>query len=103
MGAGSQVVFPVSMTERGVSSGTYGTVIDAVKAVAYSLSFWSHHEIVAARTLQVGSLVNRAGQVVHPSKATVVSAMSDFHADETDLLLGIFAHTSVSCFEECFI
>ncbi len=88
MGQGPNVIFPVRQTERGISSATYGTVIASLKAVPYSFSFWNTLDIVAARTLQTGSLINPAGNVVAPSLATVLSAASDFSADKTDLLLG---------------
>ncbi len=89
MKIGCNTVFPVALTERGVSAVAYGTVIAALKAVPYSFSFQSHYEILAARTLRVGSLVNPSGHVVHPSKDTVLSAVGDFSSEETDLLLGM--------------
>ncbi len=88
MGVGTNVIYPVSKTDRGVSTAPYGSIILTLKAVPYTFSFWAQYEIIAARTLQVASLVNPAGNVVQPSKTTVVAAASDFSPDQIDLLLG---------------
>ncbi len=90
VGLGDNVVFPVSLTDRGVSTAPYGTILATMKAVPYTFGFWAYYEIIAARTLGVGSLVNPAGNVVHPSTAAVVSAASDFSYSDgvLDLVLG---------------
>ncbi len=91
MGHGANIVFPVSRTDRGVSAAPYGNVIAALGAVTYSFGFWAHYEVVQSRILQAASLINPAGNVVHPSSHTVVSAVSDFGDNEAlDLMLGIF-------------
>ncbi len=90
VGQGANVVFPVSRTDRGVSTAPYGTIVATLKAIPYSFGFWAYYELIAARTLGVGSLVNPAGNVVHPSKAAVVSAASDFSYNDgvLDLVMG---------------
>ncbi len=91
VGQGATVVYPVSKTDRGVSTTPYGSIIATLKAVPYSFGFWACYEVVAARTLGLGSLVNPAGNVVYPSKATVLSAAADFGYNEgiIDLILGL--------------
>ncbi len=82
---------PVLNTERAVSLASYGSILDALQSVPYSFGFFPYYEVVQTRTLGVGSLINPAGNVVHPSKATIISATSDFINDADvpfDLILG---------------
>ncbi len=88
VGQGSTIVYPVSITDRGVSTANYGSVLAALNAVSYSFGFWTNYEIVATRTLSVASMVNPAGNVVAPTSATVVAAASDFSPDQINLTLG---------------
>ncbi len=88
MGVGPNVKYPVRFTDRGVSTAPYGSVISTLKAVQYTFGFWAHYEIIAARTLQVASLINPAGNPIAPSKASAIAAAADFSTDEIDLLLG---------------
>ncbi len=90
MGQGTNVLFPVRFTDRGVSSAPYGSLLATLKAVTYSFGFWVQYEVVATRTLQVASLINTAGYVVAPSTDTVVSAAVDFiSSGSTDLFNGM--------------
>ncbi len=91
MGQGDNVVYPVSRTDRGISTAPYGSIIETLEAVTYSFGFYPYYEVVQTRNLGVGSLVNPAGNVVYPSIDSVVSAASDFDSEQTDLILGTSA------------
>ncbi len=97
VGQGANIVYPVSLTDRGISTAPYGTVINTLKAVTYSFSIWAYYEVIRARTLLSGGMVNPAGNIVFPTKAFVVSAASDFSSDDSvaDLVLGINTFTRV--------
>ncbi len=74
----SAIDFPVFHTDRAILSAGYGSILKALQSVPYSFSFFAYYEVVQARILGVGSLVNPAGNVVHPSKDTIRSAASEF-------------------------
>ncbi len=65
-------------------------MIPTLKAVPYSLAFWPQYEVVAARTLQMGSLINPAGNVVQATQDTIISAAIDASSTQADLVLGMF-------------
>ncbi len=81
----------MSLTDRGISTAPYGTVINTLKAVTYTFGLWAYYEVIRARTLLSGGMVNPAGNIVFPTKAYVVSAASDFSSYDgvADLVLGI--------------
>ncbi len=84
------MVFPVIKAGRGVPATLYGSMIPTLKAIPYSLAFWPQYEVVAARTLQVASLINLAGNVVQSTRDTIISAAIDAVTDKADLVLGMY-------------
>ncbi len=89
MGQGPDVVFPSSLTDNGLSTAPYGSIIATLTEVPYSFGFWAYYEIVSARVLTAASLVNPAGNIVTPSKESVIAAAEGSKSDVGDIYLGM--------------